>query len=89
MFLFLVENVRGKSGFELTHADVIHSISIWAKEYGLENRVSLLVDHGSVPSGYYVKDKGLCVIFAGKKLKADDIIGTCRMYDVLRLIFVI
>ena len=72
-----MENLRGKSGFELTHADVIHSISIWAKEYGLEDRVSLLVDHGSVPSGYYVKDKGLCIIFAGKKLKADDIIGKC------------
>ncbi len=62
------------------HADVIHSISIWAKEYGLENRVSLLVDHGSVPSGYYVKEKGLCVIFAGKKLKADDIIGMYVLY---------
>ena len=70
----LVENVRGKSGFELSHADVIHSTSIWAKHYGLENRVSLLVDHGSVPSGHYFKDRGLSIIFAGQKLKADDII---------------
>jgi hypothetical protein len=69
-----VENVRGKSGFGLSHADVIHSTSIWAKEYGLENRVSLIVDHGSVPSGYYFKERGLGIIFAGKKFKADDII---------------
>lgn len=69
-----MENVRGKSGFELTHADVIHSVAIWAKHYGFENRVSLLVDHGSVPSGYYFEERGLSIIFAGKKLKADDII---------------
>lgn len=66
--------MRGKSGFELTHADVIHSTSIWAKAYGLEDRVSLLVDHGSVPSGYYFKERGLSIIFAGKNMKADDVI---------------
>ncbi len=69
-----VENVRGKSGFELSHADVIHSTAIWARYYGLQNHVSLLVDHGSVPAGYYFKDRGLSIIFAGKKLKADDVI---------------
>lgn len=53
---------------------MIHSTAIWAKSYGLENRVSLLVDHGSVPAGYYFKDRGLSIIFAGKKLKADDVI---------------
>ncbi len=69
-----VENVRGKSGFKLTHANVIEGCAIWAKEYGLDHRLSLLVDHGSIPSGYYLQDKGLSVIFAGTSMKADDVI---------------
>jgi Icc-related predicted phosphoesterase len=34
----------------------------------------MLVDHGSVPSGYYLEKRGLSVIFAGKSMKADDVI---------------
>ncbi len=70
----IVENVRGASGFQLTHADIISSSSIWAKAYGLGDRVSLIVDHGSAPNGYYLKEKELSIIFAGKQMKADDVI---------------
>lgn len=69
-----VENVRGASGFELTHANVIDSSSIWAKAYGLGDLVSLIVDHGSAPNGFYLKEKELSIIFAGKQMKADDVI---------------
>eukprot|EP00978_Attheya_sp_CCMP212_P015901 scaffold41153_cov38-Attheya_sp.AAC.3 len=48
-----VENVRGKTAFALSHADLVHSAAIWAKHYGLGGRVSLIVDHGMEPTGYY------------------------------------
>ena len=70
----LVENVRGKSGFSLSHTDILHSTSIWANHYGFQQQTSLVVDHGSIPSGYHLKKEGLSVVFAGSKLKADDVI---------------
>eukprot|EP00957_Ditylum_brightwellii_P045030 3416155-Ditylum_brightwellii.AAC.1 len=50
------------------------SVSIWAKDYNLGGQVSLIVDHGSAPNGYWLKDQGISVIFAGQSMKADDVI---------------
>ena len=71
---FIVENVRGKSNFALSHSDLISSTSIWAQAYNLTGHVSLLVDHGSIPSGHYLPKHGLSLIFAGTSMKADDVI---------------
>lgn len=43
-----VENVRGKSGFELTHAELIERATLWTAHRGLYGHVSLIVDHGTV-----------------------------------------
>jgi hypothetical protein len=80
--------VRGKTAFALSHADLVHSAAIWANHYGLGGRVSLIVDHGMEPTGYYYNkenDKndeeapdqggGMAVIFAGPSIKADDVIA--------------
>lgn len=75
-----MENVRGKSGFKLTHENLIKSSQIWAKKYGLEGHVSLIVDHGRTANGYYLKDNNnntqshLSIIFSGEGMKADDVI---------------
>jgi len=75
-----VENVRGKSGFKLTHENLIKSSQIWAKRYGLEGHVSLIVDHGRTANGYYLRDNNnetqshLSIIFSGEGMKADDVI---------------
>lgn len=66
--------MRGKSNFALSHSDLISSTSIWAQAYNLTGHVSLLVDHGSIPSGHYLPQHGLSLIFAGTSMKADDVI---------------
>ena len=59
-----VENVRGKSGFELSHMDVINKVTLWAQVHDLVGKVTLVVDHGTVKSGYWLEDRGLAVVFA-------------------------
>jgi len=70
-----VENVRGKSGFELSHGQLLDRCTVWADRRGLYGRVMLFVDHGSEPSGYWLQDRGVGVVFAGPSLKADDAIA--------------
>ena len=70
-----VENVRGKSGFELSHMDVINKVTLWAQVHDLVGKVTLVVDHGTVKSGYWLEDRGLAVVFAGPSQKADDVIA--------------
>eukprot|EP00962_Isochrysis_galbana_P029883 scaffold9627_cov123-Isochrysis_galbana.AAC.8 len=43
-----VENVRGKSGFELTHEQLLERATMWTEQRGLRGHVSLIVDHGTV-----------------------------------------
>jgi Icc-related predicted phosphoesterase len=70
-----VENARGKSGFELSHMDVINKVTLWAQVHDLVGKVTLVVDHGTVKSGYWLEDRGLAVVFAGPSQKADDVIA--------------
>lgn len=74
-FLIDLENVRGKSEFELTHRELLKRTSLWAEVNNLTNRVSFIVDHGSVHQGYYLPEVGLSLIFAGPKMKADDVLA--------------
>jgi Icc-related predicted phosphoesterase len=75
VFLIDLENVRGKSQFELTHRELLKRTTIWTKANNLHDRVSLIVDHGSVHSSYYLPEGGLSVTFAGTRMKADDVLA--------------
>lgn len=71
-----MENVRGKSGFQLTHREVLDKTDLWTKHFHLEDRVIVVVDHGGpAPSGFFLEDKRMAVVFSGNACKADDIIA--------------
>jgi hypothetical protein len=71
-----MENVRGKSGFQLTHREVLDKTDLWTKHFRLEDRVIVIVDHGGpAPSGFFLEDKRMAVVFSGNACKADDIIA--------------
>ena len=82
-----VENLRGKTSFELDHADFLDRLLVWTK---LRNhacgRTIAVIDHGSRSSAHLLhghdavggdvdRDAALCVAFAGPYVKADDIIA--------------
>ena len=85
-----VENVRGKTSFELDHADLLDRLLVWTtlRGYAL-GRTIVVIDHGSKSSAHLLKchDTGscndscvregsICVSFAGPgNIKADDIIA--------------
>lgn len=75
VFLIDMENVRGKSNFELTHRELLKRTTIWSKANKLQDRVSLIVDHGSLHSSYYLPEGGLSIVFAGNRMKADDVLA--------------
>jgi len=70
-----LENIRGKSGFALSHGQLLDKCTVWAERRNLYGQVTLVVDHGSEASGYWLKERGLGVVFAGPSQKADDIIA--------------
>ncbi|VEU37784.1 unnamed protein product [Pseudo-nitzschia multistriata] len=71
-----MENVRGKSGFALSHKEVLDKTELWTKHFGLENRVIVVVDHGgSKPTAFFKEDQNLAVVFSGNNCKADDVIA--------------
>lgn len=69
-----VENVRGKSGFEMDHHEVLNKTSRWTKHHGLEGKVIAVVDHGSENTAVYLEDLDIAVTFSGRE-KADDVIA--------------
>ena len=75
IILIDVENVRGKSQFELTHQVLLKQITQWTNANDLKGRVALVVDHGSIQSAYSLQEAGLALVFAGPRLKADDILA--------------
>lgn len=48
---------------------------MWAERRNLRGQVTLVVDHGSEASGYWLRERGLGVVFAGPSQKADDVIA--------------
>lgn len=85
-----VENVRGKSGFQWTHAQLLLAMQVWtttpessttpledaeAQPLRLYGKVLLVVDHGSQASSYWNADAGYSIVFAGPHCKADDTIA--------------
>lgn len=65
-----IENLRGKSGFALSHREIFNAIAAWG-----DDRSILIVDHGSVPTAMWMKDAEMAVVFAGPSCKADDVIA--------------
>mmetsp|Transcript_26850 Transcript_26850/g.57928 ORF Transcript_26850/g.57928 Transcript_26850/m.57928 type:complete len:1005 (+) Transcript_26850:131-3145(+) len=71
-----MENVRGKSGFLLSHNEVLDKTEVWTKHFGLQDRVIVVVDHGgSEPTAFFKEDQNLAVVFSGNNCKADDVIA--------------
>lgn len=70
-----VENVRGKTAFDLSHSQILDRATLWTERRGLRGRVSLIVDHGSEQSAYWLPERELTVVFGGPTLKADDVIA--------------
>ena len=69
-----VENLRGLSGFRVSHGTVVTALACWAREWELTGRVVLAVDHGDEQCGFYVPQVGLAFVFAGPSEKADDVL---------------
>eukprot|EP00579_Thalassiosira_antarctica_P014214 CAMPEP_0201931604 /NCGR_PEP_ID=MMETSP0903-20130614/27726_1 /ASSEMBLY_ACC=CAM_ASM_000552 /TAXON_ID=420261 /ORGANISM="Thalassiosira antarctica, Strain CCMP982" /LENGTH=418 /DNA_ID=CAMNT_0048470989 /DNA_START=51 /DNA_END=1304 /DNA_ORIENTATION=- len=77
-----MENVRGKTNFELDHADFLDRLMVWTSQRNHAlGRTIVVVDHGSRSSAHLLHGHGngegasLCVAFAGPHVKADDIIA--------------
>ena len=70
-----LENVRGKSNFDLTHAELLKRTTQWSKANDLVDKVTMVVDHGSLHTNYYLEDAGLSMVFAGPRMKADDVLA--------------
>lgn len=67
------DNVRGKTSFQWSPAELADLTAAWAHETALDGRVLLLFDHGTVPDAAWRPD-GLAVAFSGPRAKADDVI---------------
>jgi len=71
-----MENVRGKSGFALSHKEVLDKTEMWSRHFGLEDRVIVVVDHGGPePTAFFKENQNLAVVFSGNNCKADDVIA--------------
>ena len=46
------DNVRGKSGFAVTHMELVRAASLWGNQRGLEGRLVVCIDHGSAPDAW-------------------------------------
>ena len=58
------DNVRGKSGFAVSHMELVRATSIWADRCGLEGRLVVCIDHGSLADAWYLSELGVAVCFA-------------------------
>mmetsp|Transcript_12701 Transcript_12701/g.23811 ORF Transcript_12701/g.23811 Transcript_12701/m.23811 type:complete len:624 (+) Transcript_12701:83-1954(+) len=70
-----LENVRGKSDFGLSHGELLKRTILWSKANNLQDKVTFFVDHGSIHTAYYLPDGGLSMVFAGPRMKADDVLA--------------
>jgi hypothetical protein len=84
-----VENVRGQTGFQITHEHLFESLSVWRKQQPImqgtrmmttmesetKYNLTLVMDHGDVAETYHLFDQQFTVMFSGKYAKADDIIA--------------
>lgn len=79
-----VENVRGRSGFALSHAQLLDALQGWNTNNHDNNdddvgschgQLVLVVDHGHAASRYWIPDAGYAIVFAGPSCKADDTIA--------------
>ena len=55
------DNVRGKSGFAVSHMELVRATSIWGDQRGLEGRLVVCIDHGSSADAWYLSELGVAV----------------------------
>lgn len=66
-----VENLRGKTGFAMSHCQVLEAMKVWRQL--LTGDLTLVIDHGSEAMCLRLADYS--VVFAGPHEKADDTIA--------------
>lgn len=81
-----LENLRGKAGFDRTHAEMLRALRDWMDLCEIKHRVTIVVDHGSEASTVCTPE--LTITFAGPTRKADDVIASDlsffgRTYDTV------
>jgi len=74
VILIDAENVRGRTGFRITHAALLAAVAVWTNTHELQGRVVLVVDHATAEQGFYLRRHGIGVVFAGSSKKADDVL---------------
>jgi hypothetical protein len=77
------KNVRGKTGFELDHSDLLDHLLVWALMHGHAGRTIVVVDHRNEPGAHLLcrggdhrQDGDLSVSFAESRIKADNVIAS-------------
>ena len=72
-----VENVRGTSGFAVSHLELLDQLQEWSTVCGLTGRgqVIMIVDHGADQYAYWTTTGGLGIVFAGPHQTADDVMA--------------
>jgi hypothetical protein len=53
------DNIRGKTKFRLSKEDLCRDVEEWMSEWGLFGLVTLMYDHASQHSGYFLPKSGL------------------------------
>ena len=74
MVVIDADNVRGKSGFRLSHEGLIARVAQWASGQGMSGRVAIATDHGAYTQGFHLPRLGVGLAFAGPSQTADDLI---------------
>jgi hypothetical protein len=55
------DNIRGKTKFRLSKEDLCRDVEEWMSEWGLFGLVTLMYDHASQHSGYFLPKSGFSI----------------------------
>ncbi len=69
------DNVRGKTGFQLTKDDLCEDLTSFLHENHLNDQVIVAFDHGFEEEGIYLEHHSMAIVFSGPSQKADDVIA--------------
>ncbi len=69
------DNVRGKTGFQLTKDDLCENLTSFLHENHLNDQVIVAFDHGFEEEGVYLEHHSMAIVFSGPSQKADDVIA--------------
>ncbi|KAJ1440531.1 hypothetical protein B484DRAFT_443407 [Ochromonadaceae sp. CCMP2298] len=68
------DNVRGKTKFSVDKERLCEDVERWSEAAGVRGRVGIVFDHAQRHQAF-VLPSGLCVVFAGPRKSADDVLS--------------